>query len=31
VEGKVIDYNGKPEMELTRKTQLKILGTTKQQ
>jgi hypothetical protein len=31
VEGKVIDYNGKPEMELTRKTQLKVLGATKQQ
>jgi DNA/RNA endonuclease YhcR with UshA esterase domain len=29
VEGKVIDYNGKPEMELTRKTQLKVLGSTK--
>ena len=29
VEGKVIDYNGKPEMELTRKSQLKVLGATK--
>ena len=29
VEGKVIDYNGKAEMELTRKTQLKVLGATK--
>ena len=27
--GKVIDYNGKPEMELTNKAQLKILGETK--
>jgi DNA/RNA endonuclease YhcR with UshA esterase domain len=29
VEGKVIDYNGKAEMELTRKSQLKVLGETK--
>jgi DNA/RNA endonuclease YhcR with UshA esterase domain len=29
VKGKVIDYNGKPEMELTRKSQLKVLGATK--
>ena len=29
VTGKVLDYNGKPEMELTRKTQLKLLSETK--
>jgi DNA/RNA endonuclease YhcR with UshA esterase domain len=29
VKGKVIDYNGKPEIELTSKTQLKTLGETK--
>ena len=29
VEGKIIDYNGKPEMELTHKAQLKVLGATK--
>ena len=27
--GKIQDYNGKPEMELTRKSQLKILTETK--
>jgi DNA/RNA endonuclease YhcR with UshA esterase domain len=29
VKGKVIDYNGKPEIELTGKAQLKTLGETK--
>ena len=29
VKGAVIDYNGKAEMELTRKSQLKILNETK--
>ena len=29
VQGKVIDYNGKPEMELTHKAQLKMLSETK--
>ena len=29
VKGEIKDYNGKPEMELTRKSQLKILGETK--
>jgi len=29
VKGELKDYNGKPEMELTRKSQLKILGDTK--
>jgi DNA/RNA endonuclease YhcR with UshA esterase domain len=29
VTGKVLDYNGKPEMELTRKAQLKLLSETK--
>jgi DNA/RNA endonuclease YhcR with UshA esterase domain len=29
VKGKVIEYNGKPEMELTGKAQLKTLGETK--
>ena len=29
VKGKVIDYNGKPEIELTGKSQLKMLGETK--
>jgi hypothetical protein len=29
VKGEMKDYNGKPEMELTRKSQLKILGDTK--
>jgi DNA/RNA endonuclease YhcR with UshA esterase domain len=29
VKGKVIDYNGKPEIELTGKAQLKRLGETK--
>lgn len=29
VTGKVIEYRGKPEMELTNKSQLKVLGGTK--
>lgn len=29
VKGKIIDYNGKPEMELTNKSQLKVLSETK--
>ena len=29
VKGRVRDYNGKPEMELTGKSQLKVLGETK--
>jgi DNA/RNA endonuclease YhcR with UshA esterase domain len=29
VEGKVTDYNGKPEMQLTSKSQLKLLSETK--
>lgn len=29
VKGKVIEYHGKPEMELTAKSQLKTLGDTK--
>jgi DNA/RNA endonuclease YhcR with UshA esterase domain len=29
VKGKVIDYNGKPEIELTAKSQLKVLGDSK--
>jgi hypothetical protein len=29
VEGRVRDYNGKPEMELTSKAQLKVCGETK--
>jgi DNA/RNA endonuclease YhcR with UshA esterase domain len=29
VKGKVIEYNGKPEIELTGKSQLKTLGETK--
>jgi DNA/RNA endonuclease YhcR with UshA esterase domain len=29
VKGKVIDYNGKPEIELTSKSQLKLLSETK--
>jgi len=29
VSGKVVDYNGKTEMELTRKSQLKLLTDTK--
>ena len=29
VQGKIMDYNGKAEMELTRKSQLKLLSETK--
>ena len=29
VKGEIRDYQGRPEMELTRKSQLKILGDTK--
>ena len=29
VKGEIKNYNGKPEMELTRKSQLQILGNTK--